>query len=195
MDQLWIYSGILSRVPQLVEVSEQSQQKIKNNANKVRFDIILLKLKMRSEIFDPLPFCQNIILTKTLLEPTSTLVHFQNGRKLHFNSVRRFFSLKTWGNVSWWYFWQFWKWIKMPFSNGFAYFETESFEVDQMFPSSLNLTPKNWFGFFLPPNFHPKYFTPCNLGGKWNAWTPWIRSKRKYSKWSYFIRSRLSRSN
>ena len=39
LDQLWIYSGILSRVPQLVEVSEQSQQKIKNNANKVRFDI------------------------------------------------------------------------------------------------------------------------------------------------------------
>ena len=35
LDQLWIYSGILSRVPQLVEVSEQSQQKIKNNANKV----------------------------------------------------------------------------------------------------------------------------------------------------------------
>ena len=38
LDQLWIYSGILSRVPQLVEVSEQSQQKIKNNANKVRMD-------------------------------------------------------------------------------------------------------------------------------------------------------------
>lgn len=35
LDQLWIYSGILSRVPQLVEVSEQSHQKIKNNANKV----------------------------------------------------------------------------------------------------------------------------------------------------------------
>ena len=38
LDQLWIYSGILSRVPQLVEVSEQSQQKIKNNANKVSMD-------------------------------------------------------------------------------------------------------------------------------------------------------------
>ena len=38
LDQLWIYSGILSRVPQLVEVSEQSQQKIKNNANKVSME-------------------------------------------------------------------------------------------------------------------------------------------------------------
>ena len=45
LDQLWIYSGILSRVPQLVEVSEQSQQKIKNNANKVSYNPIESPIK------------------------------------------------------------------------------------------------------------------------------------------------------
>ena len=34
LDQLWIYSGILSRVPQLIETAEQTSQKIKTNYSK-----------------------------------------------------------------------------------------------------------------------------------------------------------------
>ena len=39
LDHLWIYSGILNRIPQLIETAEQSQQKIKTYQNKVTFFI------------------------------------------------------------------------------------------------------------------------------------------------------------
>ena len=46
------------------------------------------------------------------------------------------------------------------------------------------------------PSAHPGHPLSNKFQGwKWHTRTPWTRSKRKYSQWCYFIRSRLSWPN